>query len=266
MRLPTFLIAGATRSGTSFLHAALGTHPAVFVTHPKELQHFNRDDRHARGTGAYATAFAGAGAAVHTGESTPMYWESGVRFAADGALVLDPGGPDTMRRIAETLPGVRVILTVREPVARLRSMYRKNYYQGRGLLPSLAAELDAERAGAVRLLGLHRSRYDLHLAGVLRAVPRERVLLLVFEEWIGAPETALRDIARFLGIDPVFDLARAESGRNALENYRPAGAGLPEPDAGGARLAAALRAELRPARDAVEAFLGRSLPWDGSAG
>ena len=36
MTLPTFLILGATRSGTTSLHRYLGQHPDVFVSEPKE--------------------------------------------------------------------------------------------------------------------------------------------------------------------------------------------------------------------------------------
>ena len=39
--LPTFLVIGATRSGTTWLHAVLARHPDIFVPAKKELNFFN---------------------------------------------------------------------------------------------------------------------------------------------------------------------------------------------------------------------------------
>ena len=42
--LPTFLIVGAPKAGTTALHAALSRHPEVFMSRPKEPKYWLCDD------------------------------------------------------------------------------------------------------------------------------------------------------------------------------------------------------------------------------
>jgi hypothetical protein len=107
--LPTFLIIGAQKSATRWLRLNLGLHPEVF-TAAKELEFFNNGPRYRdEGTDWYRAQFEGWAGESIVGEATPgyMFWRH---------------RPVTVsERIDETLPGVRLIATLRNPIDRAQS-------------------------------------------------------------------------------------------------------------------------------------------------
>ncbi len=108
--LPTFLIIGAQKSATRWLRVNLGAHPDVF-TADDELWFFN--DVEGRfsylGTEWYRAQFAGWDGETFVGESTPGY----MMLRHDPAVVA--------QRIDTTIPDVRLIAVLRDPVARAQS-------------------------------------------------------------------------------------------------------------------------------------------------
>lgn len=100
---PSFLIAGAQRCGTTSLFRMLAKHPDVrppAIT--KGIHYFDTADRYARGPRFYAAHFPlalGSGPKV-TGEASPYYIFH----------------PLAAQRIAQELPGVKVIVLIRDPV------------------------------------------------------------------------------------------------------------------------------------------------------
>jgi hypothetical protein len=120
--LPTFLIIGAQKSGTRWLRANLGMHPEVF-TADTELSFFGSDsfisDSFERGLDWYRTSFDGWNGEPIVGEVTPAYmlWrQDPARIAA---------------RIDESLPGVRLIALLRNPVDRTYSAFVHHMRRGR---------------------------------------------------------------------------------------------------------------------------------------
>src|SRR4051794_41622255 len=90
-RLPQFVIAGAPKAGTTALHAALATHPGLYLSPVKEPKFYLTDGRppprdRQRGPGdahsagewmwrreGYLPPFDGAPPGTVRGESTPLY-------------------------------------------------------------------------------------------------------------------------------------------------------------------------------------------------
>ena len=70
MPLPTFVIVGAQKSGTTTLHDLLGQHPQIWVSEPKELHFF--DKHQGRGVEWYADQFRPDVDSRAWGESTPI--------------------------------------------------------------------------------------------------------------------------------------------------------------------------------------------------
>src|ERR1700722_14569247 len=107
--LPTFLIIGAQKSATRWLRLNLGLHPAVFAA-SREIEFFNNRDRfQQQGIAWYREQFEGWNGEGIVGEATPgyMFWRH---------------HPDVVAgRIDETLPGVRLIATLRNPIDRAQS-------------------------------------------------------------------------------------------------------------------------------------------------
>ena len=61
LRLPDFFIIGAAKSGTTTLYKYLCRHPEVFMSTPKEMSYFSKDEVYQRGIQWYANLFTDAG-------------------------------------------------------------------------------------------------------------------------------------------------------------------------------------------------------------
>lgn len=104
--LPTFLIIGAQKSATRWLRTNLGEHPDVFAA-PLEISFFNQ--RYRRGPDFYRTQFEGWAGEPIVGEATPGY----MMWRHNPAKVA--------RRIKKTVPDVRLIALLRNPIDRANS-------------------------------------------------------------------------------------------------------------------------------------------------
>jgi hypothetical protein len=105
--LPTFLIIGAQKSATRWLRRNLGRHPDVCAAE-YELSFFD-SRRWDLGVDWYRAQFAGWSGEPVVGESTPGY------------MVGRTGPDEVARRIDETLPDVRLLAILRNPVDRANS-------------------------------------------------------------------------------------------------------------------------------------------------
>jgi hypothetical protein len=196
--LPSFLLIGAQRAGTTSLYAQLLRHPQVLPSLRKEVQYFTL--YHARGEAWYRAHFpteaALAARRAVTGEATPYY-------------LFHPLAPE---RAAALLPEARLLVLLREPVARAFSHYQHSRARGREPLGFEAAlEREAERlaAEADRPGFAHqhfsyfaRGCYAQQLRRWLAVFPRERLLVLRFEELEADPSACVDRAVAFLGLPP----------------------------------------------------------------
>lgn len=199
--LPSFLVIGAARSGTTTLFYYLFQHPAVARPATKEIHFF--DDNYWRGANWYRSFFATSLGDRITGEATPYY-------------LFHPAVPE---RVAVTLPNVRLIAILRNPVDRAYSHYRKMRRHGKEQL-SFEDALDAEErriAGEQqRLLSdpdyrsreLHRHAYVARglyadqLERWLAHFPRDELLVLRAEDFFTRPQEVYARTLAFIGVDP----------------------------------------------------------------
>jgi Sulfotransferase domain len=180
--LPTFLLIGAMKSGTTTLYWYLAQHPDVFMPALKEPNFFN--DHWHRGVGWYERLFAGAGAAVARGEASVRYTSF-------------PNDPECPSRIAAVVPDVRLLFLAREPVDRIRSHYLHE-------VAALRERRPLERAVRENPIYLDRSRYAMQLERYLQHFPREQLLVLRAEDLFRAPLDVLPRVFTFLGLDPTW--------------------------------------------------------------
>ncbi len=177
-RLPDFLVIGAKKAGSTWLDAQLRSHPAVSMpARRKEVAYF--DLYHARGPEWYAGFFRDAPPGSVVGESTPEYLHH----------------PEAARRIQAELPQARLLVIVREPIARLHSEWAHERMK-RGIRQPFAEWVEGNPAAVAK------SRYAHALRGFGRAHDEGRLLVLVLEESVADPAGARHRIAAFLGIDP----------------------------------------------------------------
>ncbi|MBB4917825.1 sulfotransferase family protein [Streptosporangium saharense] len=218
--LPSFLIAGAQRAGTTSLYRALSQHPLILkpVLH-KGVHYF--DVAYDRGLSWYRAHFPlrariskltrRYGCRPHVFESSPYYLFH----------------PLAASRIAWDLPGVKLIVLVRDPVERAFSAHAHELARGFETEFSFAkaVELEEERltgtaeglcaepcstSHAHRHHGyLARGRYAEQLARFEPLIGRDRILVIDSGRFFAEPEIVYDRVLEFLGLphigDPVFE-------------------------------------------------------------
>lgn len=176
-----FMIIGAQKCGTTGLAKQLAEHPEVAFCRIKEPAFFNRTEDWRSGLDGYHALYDPAPGRL-CGEGSTMY-------------TFFPEWPRTAERLHAYNPELKLIYIMREPVARMESHYAHRLGHKRSSGPPEAEVLS-------RPFYVNRSRYAVQLRPYLELFGRERILLLVFEEYIAAPEATLSQVAEFLGISP----------------------------------------------------------------
>lgn len=185
MTLPTFLVCGIQKGGTTALHAYLATHPDVFCPERKELNFF--DQHWHEGLAWYESFFEGApdprlGGAI--GEASPHYMRSG--------QVAD--------RIHATLPDAKLLFILRDPVARAYSNY--TYNLGRGQQDPAQSFEAAIATPDGRERYLDKGFYLNDLLTFERVHGRDNMCVLFAEDLKAHPEAVLERAFTFIGVDP----------------------------------------------------------------
>jgi hypothetical protein len=206
--LPTFLVIGAPKAGTTSLAAYLEQHPEVFVSPIKEPEFFTLQDRIDRpftgpGVERFAGTFVGSRAEYERlfADAQP----SGQRGELSTAYLYSERAPS---RIAELLPECKLIAILREPVARAWSHWKMNVRLGFEDLPfEEAIRCEDERAQRNWMPRAQYTKVGFYSDGLARyydRFPRDQFLVLLYEDYVEQPERFMRRIFEFLGVDPTF--------------------------------------------------------------
>ena len=194
--LPTAVVVGAMKCGTSALHTYLSTHPEISMSGLKEVNFFFgpaqspagppdtwwQHGQWHRGLDWYAAHFD-ARRPVR-GESSPGY--------------TDPSHPEVAARMAQVLPTARLVYLVREPVQRAVSQFQHHVRDGTERRPLAEALLDR------RSQYVARSRYAERIMPFLDHFPHEQVLVVVQERLLADRRGELSRIFAHVGADPDF--------------------------------------------------------------
>lgn len=196
---PDFIIAGAARSGTTWVYELLKKHPMVFMATPRqpEPKFFSHADRYRLGFHwYYKTYFQKASPLKIWGEKSTAYLE----FPEISA-----------QRIRKNLPQVKLIFILRHPVDRTYSNYqwsKKNGWEKLSFEEAIRLERSRERAYKGRLKKirpfsyLSRSRYDKLLRPFLKKFDTKQILMLRYENLKRNPKKFALQIHEFLEITP----------------------------------------------------------------
>jgi Sulfotransferase domain len=182
-RLPTFLVIGAMKSGTSSLSRYVRSHPDSFCSAKKEPEFFSMHWK--LGIDWYRSLFADAGEAVAVGEFSTGYTKA-------------PRYSEVAERVASVVPDVRIVYLVRDPVQRIRSQYIHQVAKER----EHRSFDEAIRTPPSQYLDW--SRYAYQLEPYVRLFPREQLLVLRAEDLRDRRDTAVAQVFEFLGLDPTF--------------------------------------------------------------
>jgi hypothetical protein len=184
MTLPTFVVIGAMKAGTVSLRHYLDEHPDVFLGRGGtfgEPNFFIAEDNWRRGRGWYESLFGGAGRAAAIGECSPSY-------------TMAPAFRGVPERMAQVVPQARLVYVVRDPVARMQSMYMHQVSAGRERRRAEVALLDDRYLGP--------SRYGFQLGAFLDHFGRSQVLVIASEVLRDRPREALSAVFDHLAVDP----------------------------------------------------------------
>lgn len=199
-----FFLVGAARSGTTAMWDMLRRTPGVYMTSPllhKEPGYFS-ELTGMRSLGRYLDLFEGANPDEHRaiGEASTAY-------------LTDAAAP---ARIARATSKPRLLVMLRNPVDRAYSMYHWMVQEG---YEPAATFREALRREPVRqadegfrtdnpqyfhnYMYVGSGRYADQIERLRRHVPEERILVVLFEDFVASPGAVYEQVLNFLGVPPV---------------------------------------------------------------
>lgn len=221
---PDFLIIGTQKGGSTSLYRYLTAHPKVRSAAIKEIHYFSY--YHACPESWYRAHFA------------PAFWLGARGLQTGEASVSHLHVPAAAERVAAFAPEVKLIVMLRDPVARAFSHYQMSVQQGHETLSfGEAVAAEPERLQRERdLLGpddafssgpshryhsyLLRGHYAEQLERWFTHFPREQFLILSSETFFKNPSETYHDVLGFLNL-PEIDLPSYRQLNRAAE-VRPA--------------------------------------------
>jgi hypothetical protein len=199
VRLPTFLLIGAARSGSTTLYEYLKQHPEIFMSSVKSPKYFAYDEKQpglrewglpgideefkVRTADEYQRLFEEAKDELQIGEASIGYLESA--YAPE--------------RIKRELGDVKILVILRNPVRRGYSGYRMQLRGGTTSQDIRDALKDPSRVHWIQVGFYHRL-----LKRYFDIFPHENIKVVIFEEFVKDKAGAMKEIYRFLGVDESF--------------------------------------------------------------
>ncbi|WP_161937833.1 sulfotransferase domain-containing protein [Serinicoccus chungangensis] len=206
---PSFLVVGAQRSGTTSLFRLLETHPQVVrPTLDKGIGYF--DLNYSRPWSWYISHFP-----IRPLAALMRGTKRVVTFESSGYYMFHPLAHE---RIADDLPGVKVVMMLRNPVDRAHSAHR--HEQRRGFEAEdfeTAVSLETTRlAGEVERIKddpyyvsfahqhhayVGRGEYAQQVARLIDSCGRENVYVIDADAFFDNPAAEFSQLCRWLGLD-----------------------------------------------------------------
>jgi len=192
MHLPTFIVFGSRKAGTSSIYNYLEQHPQVFMSRLKGTRFFQFDPERPE---------LGQKLPVKTLEDYATYFRDGAKQNAKATGEISPSyltSRGAAQRIHQTLPNIKLVASLRNPVDRAYSQYQMDM---RGLSdPNARVEFNSSTAQK----WIPAGRYASHLQRFYDLFNREQIQIHVFEDWIAKPAEMTASLYRHIGVDEGF--------------------------------------------------------------
>jgi hypothetical protein len=224
--LPNFFIVGAPKAGTTSLYHYLAQHPDVYMSPIKEPNYFSEEIRLANIDANWQEW------AQREDESLRQYLRGPMQEKRFGGIVsnwLDylklfqnVNGEKALgeasvcylwsktaaQNIASTLPNAKIIMVLRDPVERAFSQYKQSVASGlvKNSFRQLVETNLNHKSDKFDLLNpfLEFGLYHEQVKRYMELFPVENLRIYLYEEVRHALPETLKDIFRFLGVDPQF--------------------------------------------------------------
>lgn len=218
-RVPDFFLVGHAKCGTTALCEMLAAHPQIYMSVPKETQFLSRAPherpkpsgrrprRRPQTLEAYLSLFEAADPLLRAGEGSTEYLRT----------------PATAGRIAALCPDARIIAAFREPAGFLRSLHLQllevNVESERDFARAVGLQEDRRRgkhlprscAWPPALQYSQHVRYVEQLRQYHELFGRERVLVMIYDDFRADNSGVLRQVLRFLEVDDSLEIETTEA-------------------------------------------------------
>lgn len=206
--VPSFVVAGAGRAGTTGLVEGLRAHPDVFVTTPKEPHYLALHGTRADFRGPGDRESINATAVTRERDYRALFPEDPrPRHLGEGSVSTLYHHERALPELLRISPEARVVVLLREPVARAWSSFCYLRAQGREPEEDFLVALDDERRR--RAGGWHHlwhydamSRYADALAALQDALPSGHLGVWFHDDLERDYAGTLAEVTRFLGLTP----------------------------------------------------------------
>jgi hypothetical protein len=193
---PSFMVIGAPKGGTTWLHANLCQHPAIYTGVRKEINFFNLN--YGKGLDWYNRQFPAYMDQKVLGDFSPGYfWPA-----------------EVPERVRKHYPKTKLIVSLRNPVERTISAFYHNI-RARRVSPNTRLK-DLDKGHPTFTIGF----YDLHLERWLKLFPPEQFLILFYEEDILTNRVqTLRKVLSFIGVGTEFEPRKLDARQNGRYSH-----------------------------------------------
>jgi Sulfotransferase domain. len=194
MALPTFVIIGAMKAGTTSLHHYLGQHPQIQMASIKETNFFS-------GPPDGIPYPAGLKRIEHLKDYEQLFDPAfAVRGEASPGYTVYPQREGVPERIKDLVPKAKLIYLVRDPIARAVSQYQ-HHVSYENERRSLEDALDpSDPYGRYTSPSFYAAQLDRYL----QHFPLESILVVNQADLLADRQTTLREIFAFLAVDDSF--------------------------------------------------------------
>ncbi|MBP0021276.1 MAG: sulfotransferase [Cyanobacteria bacterium SBLK] len=207
MKLPTFLIIGVEKSGTTSIYNYLKQHPQVYMSPIKETNFLERDwerDKSEKKAKiitfeAYRDLFKDATDEIAIGEASPNYL-----FHCKTSIP----------RIKQYVPNVKAIAILRDPVERAYSDYLMHIRDAInfGKVKTLSEQVQFSARSSFTL---RKGLYCEPVQHFFDNFGRDRVKICLYDDLSQNSETFMQDIYRFLEVDDRFNADTSQRAQTA---------------------------------------------------
>lgn len=203
--LPNFIVIGAGKSGTTTLYELLKEHPEVHMSAVKETNFFALWGKSLEGTSedpkqlrhypwsvtspaAYSELFENTENAKARGEVSPMYLYN----------------EDAPEAIKSTIPDVKLVVILRNPVDRLHSRYMHLLRENRQPAEDYKEVLDQDSIWWERNDLVREGFYNTYLQRYFQLFPPSQLRVYLYEDLQSNPTALMKDLYEFIGVDTDF--------------------------------------------------------------
>jgi len=196
-KLPSFLIIGMAKCGTTSLYEMLIQHPKIRSAITKELYFFEKDTEYSKGLHYYKRKFQPCAEDEICGEATPHY----LRYHK------------TPKRVKDSLPNIKLIVLLRNPITRSYSHFYGylrlcNQHEEKPITRNLEKFVKIIMKNPNIKLNyrgrefLEKSIYVTMLKRWYKYFSKEQIMIIKSEDFFENPCKVTDEIFEFLGLSP----------------------------------------------------------------